>query len=396
MRPTRLAVIVAALLAAWTAPASADPIPAAASELTIAWLGMRPADPPEPAFIDRPAPTDEGLAGLRLAVSDDNASGRFMHQSFGLEAEWLPPGGDAAAALRRLAAAGVRFVVADLPAAVLAKAAADPAAAAVTIFNAGAPDDVLRNRDCRANVLHTLPSRAMLADALAQYLVKKTWTRWLLVTGPTAGDQAYAAAIRHAAAKFGARLVGEKSWTYTRDSRHTATGEVAALTQDGDYDVVVVADEAGDFGDLVPYDTWLPRPVAGTQGLVSAAWHPAYSAWAAAQLQERFRGQAHRAMTAKDYAAWEGGRAVGEAAMRLRSTDPVSIARAIRSDDFALPAYKGRTLSFRSWDGQLRQPILIAWARNVVSVAPEDGFLHPVTDLDTLGTDKGESKCVLH
>ena len=381
----------AALLLSLTASAAADQ----PETLRLAWLGMRPADDRPRSFIDGAAPTDEGLAGLRLAVAEGNASGRFLHQSYALDETWLPADGDAAAALRKLAASGIRFVVADLPAAVLAKAALDPDAAKLLIFNAGATDDSLRNKDCRANVLHTIPSRAMLTDALAQFLVKKTWTRWLLVTGPDAASQAYAVALRRAAAKFGAKLVDEKAWTYTRDARHTAEDEVSALTQGGSYDVVVVADEASDFGDLVPYDTWLARPVAGTSGLVAAAWHPAHEQWGAAQLQNRFRAQSGRAMSDKDYAAWEGGRAVAEAAMRLHSLDVPRIVAAIRGENFALAAFKGRSLSFRSWDGQLRQSILIAWPRAVVSVAPEDGFLHPVTDLDTLGTDKGESACAL-
>lgn len=382
---------ILALLAGLAFPAAA----AAPETVRLGWLGMRPAVERPTAFVDGPVATDEGLAGLRLAIADDNASGRFVHQSYTLTEEWLPPDGDAVAALRRLAASGTRFVVADLPAAVLAAAALDPAAAKLVIFNAGAPDDSLRNGDCRANVLHTLPSRAMLADALAQVLIKKNWSHWLLLVGPDPADEAYAAALRHAAAKFGAKLVGEKHWSYSRDARRTAEGEVAAITQDGSYDVVLVADEAGNFGDLVPYSTWLARPVAGTHGLVAAAWHPAHEQWGAAQLQNRFRAQAGRPMSVKDYAAWEGGRAVAEAAMRTRSTDPDRLAAAIRGDDFALAAFKGRSLSFRAWDGQLRQPILLAWPRAVVSVAPEEGFLHPTTDLDTLGTDKGESACAL-
>jgi hypothetical protein len=47
-------------------------------------------------------------------------------------------------------------------------------------FNAGAIDDRLREEDCRHNVIHTPPTRSMLADGLAQYLVVKRWRRWLL------------------------------------------------------------------------------------------------------------------------------------------------------------------------------------------------------------------------
>ena len=39
------------------------------------------------------------------------------------------------------------------------------------MFSIQVPDDVLRRSDYRNNVIHVAPSRAMLADALAQYLV---------------------------------------------------------------------------------------------------------------------------------------------------------------------------------------------------------------------------------
>jgi len=369
---------------------------ATAAEIRVGWLSMLPASAPAASVLDGPVPTDLGLAGLKLAIADDNASGRFSGQSYVLEDITLPPDGDPAAALARLADHGIRFIVADLPAAALLRAAASPQAAGLTILNAGAADDSLRNNECRRNLLHTIPSRAMQADAVAQVLIRRNWKTWGLLVGSDPADTLRAVAIRHAARKFGARLVAEKPWTYTRDAQRSAEGEVALLTRDWSVDVVMVADEAGAFGDGVPFNTFDPRPVAGTQGLTASAWHPAHDQWGATQLQNRFRALAHRAMAEPDFAAWVAGRAVGEAAMRAGSADPARIDATMRAEDFTLAVYKGRTASFRSWDGQLRQPMLVAWPRAVVATAPQEGFLHPVTDLDTLGTDKGESACVSH
>lgn len=368
----------------------------AAEPVRVGWLSMEAAEAPARAFVDGSVPKDGGVAGLRLAIADDNATGRFLKQAFALEEVRLPSDGDALAAIARMAAAGIRFVVADLPAATLAKVATEPQASELVIFNAGAPDDALRNAQCRRNVLHTLPSYAMRADALAQVLVRKNWRKWLLIEGSSAEDAAYAEALRRSARKFGAKVVAEKRWTFTRDAQRSAEGEVAALTQGAaSHDVVVVADEANMFGDEVPFATWEPRPVAGTHGLVATGWHPAHEQWGAIQLHNRFRAQSGRAMEPKDFAAWQAGRAVGEAAQKARSTAPGAIIAALRAEDFTQAAFKGRALSFRPWDGQLRQPMLVAWARAVVAVAPQEGFLHPATDLDTLGTDKGESTCAL-
>jgi ABC transporter substrate binding protein (PQQ-dependent alcohol dehydrogenase system) len=359
-----------------------------AEEIRVAWVAQSRGEERAPSVLDGPRPVDLGLAGLRLAVADGNAGGRFLGQTFRLiEVE---PGAGAAEVLSR---EKIRFVVADLPAADLLKLA--DAVRNVMVFNAGSADDALREKDCRANLLHTLPSRAMQADALAQVLVRRNWKKWTMLVGPAPEDQLRAAAIRRAARKFGARIVAEKPWTYTRDAQRSAEGEVALLTRDWSYDVLLVADESNEFGDLAVFNTFEPRMVAGTQGLTASAWHPAHDQWGATQAQNRFRALAGRAMAELDFAAWVAGRAVGEAAMRARSADPERITATMRSPDFALPVYKGRSAGFRAWDGQLRQPLLVGWARNVVTAAPQEGFLHPVTDLDTLGTDKGENACVL-
>src|SRR5205814_5645457 len=130
-----------------------------------------------------------------------------------------------------------------------------PEAASIALFNTAATDDRLRGADCRANIFHLSPNRAMLADALVQYLATKSWSAILLVVGRGDGDREYAADIRHAAKKFGARVVQEKPWTFVPGARRTDTGhfaiqaEVARFTQGISYDVLVVADEADEFGD---------------------------------------------------------------------------------------------------------------------------------------------------
>jgi ABC transporter substrate binding protein (PQQ-dependent alcohol dehydrogenase system) len=374
--------------------------PARAGEETvqIGWLSQEVKRTLPLSYLDQP-PRDEGIQGARLGIADDNTTGRFTGQSFALIEAIIPEGGDVAVGLRELAAKGVRLVVTDLAGRELLSAAGIPEAAAATLFNAGAPDDRLRGEDCRANILHLLPSRAMLADALVQYLVVKRWRDVLLVVGHGEGDREFAADIRHAAQKFQARIVQEKPWNFVPGARRTDTGhfaigaEVARFTQGISYDVLVVADEADQFGDELSYRTFDPRPVAGTQGLVPTAWARPHEQWGATQLQNRFLRQANRWMTDRDYAAWMAARAIGEAAARSKSSDPAAIVAFMRNDRFELAAFKGARLNFRSWDGQLRQPVLLADARSLVSVSPQPGFLHQFSELDTLGIDKPETKC---
>jgi ABC transporter substrate binding protein (PQQ-dependent alcohol dehydrogenase system) len=50
-------------------------------------------------------------------------------------------------------------------------------------------------------------------------------------------------------------------------------------------------------------------------------------------------------------------------------------------------------VTFRQWDGQLRQPILVVGPDLPVSTSPQPGFLHQDAEIDTLGIDAPESKC---
>jgi len=388
------------LLAALTMVAAVPTVDVYADEQTlqIGWLSQPVKRTLPLSYLDQP-PEDEGIAGARLGIADNNTTGHFTGQSFGLVERVVAEDGDVVTAFRDLAARGISLVVADFAAAELLSIATLPEAAPATIFDTAAPDDRLRGEDCRGNLLHLLPSRAMLADALVQYLVAKRWSNLLLVVGRGDGDQEFAADFRHAAQKFQAHIVMEKPWTFVPGARRTDTGhfaiqaEVARFTQGVSYDVLAVADEEDEFGDYLSYRTFDPRPVAGTQGLVPSAWARPHEQWGATQLQDRFLHQAKRWMTDRDYAAWMAVRAIGEAATRSKSSDPATISAYLRGDRFELAAYKGARLSFRSWDGQLRQPILLADARSLVSVSPQPGFLHQFSELDTLGIDKPETKC---
>src|SRR5215467_66690 len=391
-------LVLAGLAVLATIP-SAD-LRADGQTVQIGWLSQTVKRTLPLTYLDQPPP-DEGVQGARLGIADNNTTGRFTGQSFELAEAVVPEDGDIAGGFRELAAKGIRLVVTDLAASELLTVAGLPEAASATFFDAATVDDRLRGEDCRNNILHLLPSRAMLADALVQYLVAKRWRDLLLAVGHGEGDEEFAADIRHAAQKFQARIVQEKSWTFIPGARRTDTGhfaiqaEVARFTQGITYDVLVVADEDDEFGDELSYRTFDPRPVAGTQGLVPSAWARPHEQWGATQLQERFLHQAKRWMTERDYAAWMAVRAIGEAATRSKSADPAAIVAFMRGERFELAAYKGARLSFRSWDGQLRQPILLADARSLVSVSPQPGFLHQFSELDTLGIDRPETKCLM-
>jgi ABC transporter substrate binding protein (PQQ-dependent alcohol dehydrogenase system) len=353
------------------------------------------------SMIDIPAGND-GLAGGQLAIDDDNATGRFLNQHYTLLEKILGEGEDPAAAVTALADQGASFIVTSLDADRLLKAADAGKERGETLINALATDERLREQDCRANVFHVAPTRSMLADGLAQYLVWKKWRKWVLISGSHENDGLYADALRHAAARFGAKIVEERAFKDTGGARRTDSGvaeiqqQMPVVTQGmPDHDVLVAADESEVFAGYLPYRTWDPRPVVGSAGLVPTTWDAAFDQWGAVQLQNRFTKTFQRSMTAHDLQVWTAVRMIGEAASRTSSSDSGKMLTYLKGPDFSVAAFKGQKLTIRDWNLQLRQPILLFDGRNTVSVSPQEGFLHQSSTLDTLGLDRPETKCVL-
>jgi ABC transporter substrate binding protein (PQQ-dependent alcohol dehydrogenase system) len=389
-------VIIGGLVLALTSTlAMAEPL-----AVKIGYLG-RAEKKPTISLIDVPA-DNNGVAGARLALEDNNTTGKFLNQHFSLEEVRLKEHDDPVAALAQLTNHTISLFIVDLTADALLKVADAERSRDLVFFNVGAIDDRLREEDCRPNVIHAAPTRSMLADALAQYLVFKRWLRWLLVVGSHDPDKLYAQMLRRAAARFGAKIVQERVFEDTGGARRTDSGLVQVQRQmplflqgAPDHDVLVAADESEVFGSYLPYRTREPRPVAGSAGLVPKSWDAALDQWGADQLQSRFIKMFSRRMTALDGQAWTAARMIGEAAARVRSADPKAISEYLRSPDFALAAFKGQKLTLRDWNLQLRQPILLSDGRTIASVSPQEGFLHQFSELDTLGYDRPETKCRL-
>ena len=365
-----------------------------------AYLGKQYREPPPLSLLKPAVIPDEGLAGARLGTNENNLAGKFLGQQFVLDDTLVPEDGDVAAAAKKMLAAGDRFIIADLKAPDLLAVANLPQARDAIILNIRARDDVLRQTQCRSNVFHLIPSYAMLTDAMAQYLVWKKWTRWFLVRGKHTEDIEYANDIKRSAKLYGAKIVAERAYELQTGARRVDTGfqqiqtQMPMLTRGvPDYDVAFVADETNSFGLYLQYRTTDPRPVVGTDGLVATAWGPAYESYAAQTLHDHFLKFAQREITVRDYEGWLAVHLLGMAVMYDKSTDVGAIRKYIASDSLKLSGYKGVGMNFRSWDNQLRQPILLMDPLTLVSMSPQPGFLHPTYNTDTLGVDQPQSLC---
>ncbi len=340
---------------------------------------------------------DRGRQGTQLGFNDNQTTGNFINQYYQITEVVLAEDADLSAAFQQQIAKGNKLFIADLDADdLLLIADIDPD---TLILSIRATDDFLRNEGCRVNVLHIPPSRSMIADALVQYLAWKRWNKAVLVTGRHANDKAYSNALKRAAGRFGIKIVQEKKWTAVAGARRTDAGhyslqqEVPVFTQFKKHDILLVADEQDEFGEYLIYRTTQPRPVAGTQGLIATSWHRTQEQWGATQIQRRFEKLAGRTMTVRDYSAWAAMRTLGEAVTQVNSAEPQALKSFILSSQFKLAGFKGVPLTFRTWNGQLRQPVLLVAPRMLITVSPQPGFLHERSLLDTLGFDKPESTC---
>ncbi|MEQ1714464.1 MAG: ABC transporter substrate-binding protein [Hyphomicrobium sp.] len=380
-----------------------QPRPAVTAELKFTiTIGYLSRDYPEPLPLSliEPVLTDSGVQGARLALSEIRTTGHILGNGYEMLENVVRRDGDVAVEAKAMLSNGIRMVVANLEPDDILKIADLPEASEAIIVNARSSDDDLRGINCRHNVFHTAPSWAMRADAISQYMTWKSWKSWFLIHGTKPQDLAYAAALRRSAKKFGNRIAEERTFTFDAGNRRTDTGhqqiqsQIPKLTQSPpEHDIVIVADSEEAFGEFLQWRTTAAKPVAGTHGLVAVSWHRSFEQFGGTQLQNRFEAMAKRTMTERDYMAWLGVRAFGEAVTRTQSSEVQVLRAYLLGGDFELAGFKGQGMTFRTWDRQLRQPILLSGPRSLVSMSPQDGFLHQKFLTDTLGIDEPESKC---
>ena len=350
-----------------------------------------------------PEVIDNGILGSKMGIKDNNTTGKFTNQNFELIEKKITKKESAKQVFEEFRKEKYKFFILNVSKDDFAEIQSSDLIEGSIVINASLKDNNLRNQNCNKNVLHTAPSYKMVSDALIQFLKKKNWTKLLLISGANERDKQFAESVKVSSKRFGLKITNEKIWDFSHDFRRTADLEIVKFTQGEKYQVLVLADEGntfGDsgnsFGDYIPYRTWKPSVVVGGEVLKPTSWHFAHEQWGGNQMQSRFLKQSKRLMTNIDFNSWVGVRTFGEAITRTKSLDPKILLEKIMDEEFNLAAYKGKPVSYRNWNGQLRQPILLVTPRALVSVSPQPGFVHPRTELDTLGIDETDSKCKLN
>jgi ABC transporter substrate binding protein (PQQ-dependent alcohol dehydrogenase system) len=327
---------------------------------------------------------------LKIAIAEGQAE--LEGAKLMLEVVEVADAAAAQAAAGKAEKAGALALLTDLSAP-LTLAAAD-AAAKTPVLNVGAASDALRETQCRRNLWHLAASDRMKADALAQTLVARKWTQVLVLTGPSGDDQTRGAAAQAALKRYGVKVVASKPFKLSADPRERDLANPLLLTGTANtppYDAVWVVDSDGEFANALPYRTALPRPVVGDGGLVAVAWSPKFERFGAPQVTRRLSKAVGRPMNAHDWPAYVAGRALIAAVAASPKGPAAAIHKTLAVQE--MDASKGVGMTFRPWDGQLRQPIFLTDGQSVVATAPTEGVLHPKNNLDTLGADAPEKLC---
>ena len=332
------------------------------------------------------------LAAAELGASDSEVGLRSAGQALKVIDVTVANASELPQALGKLKTDRVAYWVLDLPDTAIPQAV-KAAGNTALLFNPGAPSDALRGPGCAAMLFHTYPSHAMLSDALAQYLAARSWRNALVLQGPDPADQAMGEAWSRASKRYGIKTTATKPFKLSGDPRERDLANTRLLTSERSHDVVAVMDADGEFARTLPYATQLPRPVVGANGLMALAWHPQWERNGGPQVNRRFTRAHQRTMTGQDWATWVAVKAVAALAGEHAKATPVEQARLLRSGKVFVDGAKGPRLSFRAWDGQLRQPLFLSHIDGVVGTAPLDGVLHPTEVMDTLGMDEKESTC---
>ena len=273
-----------------------------------------------------------------------------------------------------------------------------------TTINVRHPDVSLRDQLCLPTLYHTIPSDRMYFDALSQFLVYRGWRKVLIVHGPTESDKQRTDILKQSLEKFGADISEIREFTLSHHPDDRDKNKPEFLTGGASYDVVAVIDSAFDFGRYMQYSTRRARPVVGDVGLIPKGWHRTLERYGAPQLNERFQTfdpdrplSASEALSDAEFAAWSAVKLIANTLNAIDTDAAVIQPRQILSHPEAqVDLYKGTRGSIRTWNHQLRQPILLTSGDAVIAVAPMPKFLHPKHYVDTLGLDEPESSCRLN
>jgi hypothetical protein len=135
----------------------------------------------------------------------------------------------------------------------------------------------------------------------------------------------------------------------------------------------------------------------GDSAAVVTAWDASLRSFGADTLNQRFRARFDRAMDGDAWAGWFAVKALTEGTLRARQGETAALIAYLESANSGIDGHKGRPLSFRAWDHQLRQPLYLVSPNGKTVAEVPAASANPSGDsrdvLDLLGTTQSDSSC---
>jgi ABC-type branched-subunit amino acid transport system substrate-binding protein len=305
----------------------------------------------------------------------------------------------------------------------------DPATASLSAFaqqervlclNTTARGGELRGENCHRSTFHVEPDLTMYTHAMGQWLLHNNHKRWYYVVSETGFGQEVYRRSRSLLQQQGGANLGRSVITSGQSDYQDVFAHLGGI----EVDAVVVAlkgEELRHFleqytaSSLKPLLAGIPldmialwqASLESLQGVWVASWYHELERFSARELNRRFYRRFEKPAEGFAWANWAAVKLVTEGVLRSASTDASALVNYLEGTP-PFDGHKGRPLTFREWNHQLRQPLYVLKAREGKPENPWDRLqliaeLPPpaaagksvVEVLDTLGETSTESLCRL-
>lgn len=290
----------------------------------------------------------------------------------------------------------------------------------VIFLNTMSRSEALRGAKCRRLTFHVEASLAMYTDAMGQWLVRRAkQPRWAFLTldseaGAEMERLAKRALRRHGGTAVAREVVSASNSDYraalvtlAKAGPHVVIMNLAgppllqALAQVTELGLSVQV--AGSMMEAVEF--WQAEPTRLT-GVWPSLWSYGFRKYSGRELNKRLAARLGHPAASHAWAGYTAMKAVWEAVLRGGRVDTAGLVSYFEKGR-GVDAHKGQPLTFRPWDHQLRQPLMVVRSQvpaadakrwdifDLLGEVPLRGTPgeNRAAVLDTLGLSAAESTC---
>lgn len=290
----------------------------------------------------------------------------------------------------------------------------------IVFLNTMSRSEALRGAKCHRLAFHIEASLAMYTDAMGQWLVRRAkQPRWGFLTPDSESGAEMERLAKRALRRHGGTAVAREVVPASGRDYRAALAKLAKAGPD-----VVIINLSGpplltalaQFMELglevhvagaamETLEFWQAEPTRLT-GVWPSLWSYEFRKYSGRELNKRLAARLGHPAASHAWASYTAMKAVWEAVLKSGGIDTASLVSFFEKGR-GVDAHKGQPLTFRPWDHQLRQPLMIVQSK----VPPKDAKRWDIFKLlgevplrgtpgksraavlDTLGLSAAESKC---